>query len=107
MNDFPRWKYALVGIVLLLGVLYALPILFPQQPAVQVSANRGGTVDEALKEKVLGILQSKKIDFQDVELNGDRLLARFPNTEVQLKGSDEIKQQLGDNYVVALNLAST
>jgi len=107
MNDFPRWKYALVGIVLLLGVLYALPILFPQQPAVQVSANRGGTVDEALKEKVLGILQTKKIAFQDVELNGDRLLVRLPDTNIQLTASDEIKQQLGDNYVVALNLAST
>ena len=107
MNDFPRWKYILVAVVLLFGVIYALPILFPQQPAVQVSANRGGNVDEALKEKVLGILQTKKIDFKDVELNGDRLLARFPNTEVQLAASDEIRQQLGDQYVVALNLAST
>jgi preprotein translocase subunit SecD len=107
MNDFPRWKYALVGIVLLLGIVYALPILFPQQPAVQVSANRGGTVDEALKEKVLGILQTNKTEFKDVELNGDRLLARFADTDAQLKASDQIKQQLGDQYTVALNLAST
>ena len=107
MNDFPRWKYALIGLVLLFGVIYALPILFPQQPAVQVSANRGGTVDEALKEKVLGILQTNKTEFKDVELNGDRLLARFADTDAQLKGSDQIKQQLGDKYTVALNLAST
>ena len=107
MNEFSKLKYAMVGLVLLLGVVYALPILFPQQPAVQVSANRGGTVDAALKEKVLGILQTKKIEFKDVELNGDRLLARFPNTEVQLAASDEIRTQLGDQYVVALNLAST
>src|SRR6476646_2239856 len=107
MNEFSRLKYFVVGLVLLLGMVYALPILFPQQPAVQVSANRGATVDAALKEKVLGILQTKKIEFKDVELNGDRLLARFPNTEVQLAASDEIKTQLGDQYVVALNLAST
>jgi len=107
MNEFSKWKYTLVAIVLLLGVVYALPIMFPQQPAVQISANRGATVDAALKEKVLGILQTKKIEFKDVELNGDRLLARFPNTEVQLAASDEIKTQLGDQYVVALNLAST
>ena len=107
MNDFPKWKYALVAAVLLLGFVYALPILFPQQPAVQISANRGATVDAALKEKVLGILQTKKLEFKDVELNGDRLLARFPNTEVQLAASDALKTELGDQYVVALNLAST
>jgi preprotein translocase subunit SecD len=107
MNDFPKWKYILVGVVLLLGLVYALPVVYPQQLAVQVSANRNGTVDDALKEKVLGILQTKKFDFKDVELNDDRLLVRFANSEVQLAASDELKTELGDNYVVALNLAST
>ena len=107
MNDFAKWKYVLVAVVVLFGLLYATPILYPPQLAVQVSANRGATVDEALKEKVLGILQTKKIQFDDVELNGDRLLARFPNTDVQLAASDALKTDLGDQYVVALNLAST
>jgi preprotein translocase subunit SecD len=107
MNDFAKWKYILVIVVVLLGFVYALPILYPQQTAVQISANRGATVDEALKEKVLGVLQTKKITFDGVELNGDRILARFPNTDVQLAGSDAIKTELGDNYTVALNLAST
>ena len=107
MNDFPRWKYILVAVIVLLGIVYALPIIYPQQPAVQISANRGATVDAALKEKVLGILQTGKIAFKDVELNGDRLLARFPNTEVQLAASDALKTALGDQYIVALNLAST
>jgi preprotein translocase subunit SecD len=107
MNEFSKWKYILVGVVLLLGVIYALPIVFPQQPAVQISANRGATIDAVLKEKVLGILQTKKFDFKDVELNGDRMLIRFPNTDVQLAASGELKTQLGDQYVVALNLAST
>ncbi len=107
MNDFAKWKYVLVAVVVLFGLLYATPILYPPQLAVQVSANRGATVDEALKEKVLGILQTKKIQFDNVELNGDRLLARFPNTDVQLAASDALKTDLGDQYVVALNLAST
>jgi len=107
MNEFSKWKYFLVATVILLGMIYALPIVFPQQPAVQISANRGATVDAALKEKVLGVLQTKKIEFKDVELNGDRLLARFPNTEVQLAASDALKSDLGDQYIVALNLAST
>ena len=107
MNDFPKWKYILVATMLLLGIVYALPIAFPQQPAVQVSANRGATVDEALKEKVLGVLQTRKMDFKNVELNGERLLVRFPNTDVQLAASDVLRTELGDKYVVALNLAST
>lgn len=107
MNDFPKWKYALVIAVLLMGVIYALPNLFVSQPAVQISANRGSTVDEALKEKVTGILQTKKIEFKSIELLGDRLLARFGNTEVQLQAADNLRSELGDKYVVALNLAST
>ncbi|HEX6833739.1 MAG TPA: protein translocase subunit SecD [Rudaea sp.] len=107
MNDFPKWKYALIGIVLLLGFLYALPNVFPSVPAVQISANREGKVDEALKEKVLGVLQTKKIDFKDVQLLGDRLLARFANPDLQLQAQDALKSDLGENYIVAPNLAST
>ncbi len=107
MNDFPKWKYALVSLVLVLGVLFALPNLFPQQPAVQISANRGAAVDDALKEKVTGVLQTKTLDFKSVEQNGDRLLVRFSNTEVQLQSADALRSELGDKYVVALNLAST
>ncbi len=107
MNDFSKWKTILVGVVLLLGVIYALPNVFPSVPAVQISANRGATVDEALKEKVLGILQTKKIAFKDVQLQGERLLARFDAPDVQLAAQDALKADLGDGYIVAPNLAST
>ena len=107
MNEFSKWKNILIAVVVLLGIIYALPIVFPQQPAVQISANQGATVDAALKEKVLGILQTKKMEFKDVEIHGDRLLVRFANTEVQLAASDVLRTTLGDKYVVALNLAST
>jgi preprotein translocase subunit SecD len=109
MNDFPRWKYALVVVVLLLGVLYGLPNLFLQQPAVQITANRGATVDQALKEQVQGILEKDKITFQSIELNGDHLLVRLPTgeNELQAKAQELLKTSLGDQYVVALNLAST
>jgi len=107
MSDFPRWKYALVAIVLALGLLYAAPNVFRPQPAVQVSANRGGTVDAALQKKVEDTLDESKIPYQDVAIQGDRLLARFANTDVQLHASDTLRLSLGDNYTVALNLAST
>ncbi|MEO6689278.1 MAG: protein translocase subunit SecD [Dokdonella sp.] len=109
MNDFPRWKYAIVVVVLLLGVLYGLPNLFVQQPAVQITANRGATVDQALKEQVQGSLEKAKIAFQTIELNGDQLLVRLSTgeSELQAKAAEALKATLGDQYIVALNLAST
>jgi preprotein translocase subunit SecD len=109
MNDFPRWKYAIVVVVLLLGVLYGLPNLFVQQPAVQITANRGATVDQALKEQVQGALEKAKLTFQAIELNGDHLLVRLPagESELQAKAAETLKTTLGDQYIVALNLAST
>ncbi|MBN8727458.1 MAG: protein translocase subunit SecD [Xanthomonadales bacterium] len=109
MNEFPRWKYALVVVVLLLGVLYGVPNLFVQQPAVQVSANRGAPVDEALKEKVQGVLEQGKVPFETIDLNASQLLVRLPigASEEQARAQELLKADLGDQYIVALNLAST
>jgi preprotein translocase subunit SecD len=109
MNDFPRWKYAIVVVVLLLGVLYGLPNLFVQQPAVQISANRGATVDAALKERVQGVLEKDKIPFQEIDLDKDHVLVRLPvgESEAQAKAQEALRNELGEQYIVALNLAST
>ena len=108
MNDYPRWKHVLVLVVTLLGLLYALPTLYPKQPAVQVLANKSAVViDEALKEKALQALQTRKIEFESVEIADQRLLALFPNTDTQLAASAALREDLGDGYTVALNLAST
>ena len=107
MTDFPRWKYALVAIVLALGLLYASPNVFRPQPAVQISANRGATVDAALETKVEAALNQAKIPYQSVSIEGDRLLGRFANTDLQLRASDTLRLALGDDYTVALNLATT
>lgn len=107
MNEFPRWKYALVAVALVFGFLYALPNLFPKEPAVQISANRGGVVDAALKEKAQGVLETKKIAFKSVELDGERVLVRLNSTEVQTAAAEVLGEGLGENYTAALNLAST
>ncbi|MEP6512028.1 MAG: protein translocase subunit SecD [Dokdonella sp.] len=109
MNDFPRWKYVIVVVVLLLGVLYGLPNLFVQQPAVQITANRGATVDQALKEQVQGTLEKNKIAFESIDLSPDHLLVRLRagENELQAKAQELLKTSLGDQYTVALNLAST
>lgn len=109
MSDFPRWKYALVVIVLLLGIVYALPNVFPPQAAVQISGNRGATVDAALKTKVEGILATAKTPASviDVDAKTSRLLARFATADAQTKAADALRTTLGDTYTVALNQAST
>jgi preprotein translocase subunit SecD len=107
MIDFPRWKYWLVGIAMVLGLLYAAPNAFRPQPAVQISPNRDAKVDASLQKQVAADLDKAKIPFEGIAIDKDRMLVRFANTEVQLQGSDTLRLALGDNYTVALNLATT
>jgi preprotein translocase subunit SecD len=107
MLEFPRWKNVLVIVMLLFSFLYALPNLFPQDPAVQIIANRGHLVDAALKERVQGVLQKQKLPFKSIEQVRDELLVRLPNPDTQLKAADALHTELGEDYTTALNLAST
>ena len=107
MLEFPRWKNILVVVVLLFSMLYAIPNLFPQDPAVQITANRGHLVDAALKERVQGALQKQKLRFTGIELVRDELLVRLPDPDTQIKAADALSTELGNDYITALNLAST
>ncbi|WP_243049647.1 protein translocase subunit SecD [Dyella sp. RRB7] len=107
MSDFPRWKYALVAIVLVLGIVYALPNVFLPVPAVQITANRNGTVDPALEQKVVDALKQQNIANTGIEIENDHLLASFANADVQKSAADAIKAAVGDDYTVAFNLKST
>ena len=107
MIDFSRWKLGLLGLVLLAGVLYALPNLFPQDLAVQVSANRGAVLDEAVRERVEGALQEAKVASKGISLEQARLLVRLDDSDAQLKAAEVLRGELGDAYTVALHLAST
>ncbi|HET7561990.1 MAG TPA: protein translocase subunit SecD [Rhodanobacteraceae bacterium] len=107
MNDFPRWRYWVVGIAMVLGLLYAAPNVYRPQPAVQISANRDAKVDAALQKQVAADLAKAKIPYQDITFDQDRMLVRFENTQVQLLGSDTLRLALGGDYTVALNLATT
>src|SRR5688572_30904371 len=108
MLEYARSKYVVILLVLLLSALYALPNLYPQDPSVQVTANRGGTVDAALETRVATMLKQAGIAPKDTELTKDgNLLVRLADPNVQLKAADTIREALGGDYVVALNLAST
>ncbi|MGD8559266.1 MAG: protein translocase subunit SecD, partial [Gammaproteobacteria bacterium] len=105
MNQYPLWKYLLVIVVLIVGVLYALPNLYGEDPALQVSAVRGVEVSLATQETVRTVLQNENIDFKSIDLEQNKLLVRFPGTESQLKAKDLVRSQLSNDYIVALNLA--
>ncbi|MBK6436596.1 MAG: protein translocase subunit SecD [Rhodanobacteraceae bacterium] len=105
--EYPLWKKAIIFVVLAFGLLYSLPNIYPQDPAVQISASRNAALDEATKEKVQGDLERAKIAFKSIELSDKRLLVRLVDGETQLRVSEMLRASLGENYSVALNLAST
>ena len=106
LNQYPLWKYLLIAAVMVAGLLYALPNLYGEDPAVQISATaRGVAVDDATLTQVTGILQREGIAFKSVRFEGGLLLVRFADTEVQLRAAERVKAGLGSGYVVALNLA--
>ena len=105
MNQYPAWKYLLIVMVLFLGVLYALPNLFGEDPALQITSARGFAIPLDLDANIEDALVVETIAFKNKERAGNRMLYRFNSTDDQLRASDVIKQALGEQYVVALNLA--
>ncbi|MBB4126085.1 preprotein translocase subunit SecD [Xanthomonas translucens] len=107
MLEFPRWKYFLILIVLAFSALYALPNVYQKDPSVQITASRGGQLDEALRERVVAELKTAGITPKSVAKEGDSLMVRLPSLQAQTRANDILRQQVGENYTVALNLAST
>ncbi|HVS26159.1 MAG TPA: protein translocase subunit SecD [Burkholderiales bacterium] len=108
MNRYPLWKYILIGLTLWLGFFYALPNLFGEVPAVQIlPAKSALKVDTALLARVEEALTKANIPAQGVFLDVNTIKARFADTDTQLKAKDLLQTQLGDDYVVALNLLSS
>ena len=105
MNRFPPWKYALLVIALGIGILYALPNLFGDDPAVQVSSLRGFELERELPGQIETLLSGADIEFNTIEFEPQRLLVRLANPDRQARAADLLRESLGNNYVVALNLA--
>lgn len=106
INRYPLWKNLLILLVVCVGLLLAAPNLFGDDPAVQVSPEDLGQAPVSLVQEVESILLNAGVETQSVRLRDGRVLVRFPDTETQLKAADLLRQSLGGDYVVALNLAS-
>jgi len=104
-NRYPLWKHLLIAAVLAAGVVFALPNVFGEDPAVQISGERGVAIDTGLAARVAGALEAGGVPAHSVALEDGRLLARFGDSETQLKAQDLLRADLGSGYIVALNLA--
>ncbi|AGM40681.1 preprotein translocase subunit SecD [Spiribacter salinus M19-40] len=105
MNRYPLWKYVLLVAVIAAGCLYALPNLFGQDPALQVTTADGSPPDERTQSEILTLLADEGIDLGEAEVLDEQYLLRLPDTDAQVRAADELDVALGRDFTVALNLA--
>src|SRR4029079_13152677 len=112
MNRYPWWKYAILAIALLVGLVYTLPNFFGEAPAVQVSSGKATLkVDASLAPRVDEALKAAGLQPDFVQFDGNSVRARFADTDTQLKAKDAINRALNPDpanpaWIVALNLYS-
>ncbi len=112
MNRYPWWKYAMLVIALLIGLLYTVPNLFGEAPAVQVSSGKATIkVEQAMVERVSQALTKAGVKPDFVQFDGKSVKARFQDTDTQLLAKDALSKALNPDpadpsYIVALNLLS-
>lgn len=105
INQYSSWKYVLLVVVLIVGTLYALPNIYGSDPAIQISSTRNNTVDTQVESKALEVLKKSNINLRSSILDAKGLLLRFDDVGQQLKAADGLRDELGEKYTVALNLA--
>lgn len=104
-NQYPAWKYVMLMLVLVLGLVYAAPNIFGDDPAVQISPAKSVQFDGSTQQRLEDALSKADISAKQVEFANGKFLFRFNNTDEQLRAKSVIKKLLGRQGVVALNLA--
>ncbi|MEJ2045531.1 MAG: protein translocase subunit SecD [Reinekea sp.] len=108
LNKYPLWKYLLISFVLLLGIYYSLPNLYPNDPAIQIRATQAGTIiNQTTLNQATGILDDENISYFGAEVQEQSLLIRVNNTDDQLLAKAKLTDAMGTDFVIALNLAPT
>lgn len=106
LNKYPAWKNLLILLVVLLGFLYSVPNIYPDDEAIQISAD-GVSMNESDMATITTALEAAQIDFFGEEVTDESILVRVSSVEDQLIAKTAIEDALTDNYIVALNLAPT
>lgn len=108
LNKYPLWKYLMILMVMAIGVIYSLPNLYPDDPAVQITGAKTTTsVSQAQVDQAIKALEKAGIAVKHTELGAKNALLRLNDMADQLPAKEAIRRVLGDDYVVALNLAPT
>ena len=105
LNRYPLWKYIVIICVMMVAALYALPNLYGEDPALQISGVRGANVTTEQVGLIRQTLESKGIATKSIELEEGQVLVRFKDTDTQLGARELLVDTLGESYIVALNLA--
>lgn len=104
-NRYPLWKNLLLIITVIIGFIYALPNLYSEDPSIQISSQAAAVNLDQLAQQVGEALDKAKISHHPILTSGDHVEVRFNSTDAQLLAQDTIKNLLGSQYTVALNLA--
>lgn len=106
MNQYPLWRYILIAIIVILGLIYAAPNLYGDDPAIQVTPKNAVGLPATITNQINDGLKKQNITYLSfVPQKNDSILIRFKDTEDQLKAQDVLQAILGSDYSVALNLA--
>jgi preprotein translocase subunit SecD len=104
MNKYPFWKYLLILAIVVVGIVYALPNIYGEYPAVQISPTRTTKVDQGLLALAENQLKQANISYVGAVLDDKGARIRFTDTETQLRARDLVQKAVGEQYIVALNL---
>ena len=96
MNRYPLWKNLLVLVVVVAGVIYALPSLYGEDPALQIATTRGEIPTAAVQQRVIDLLKEQGIPVKAAEELDERFLVRLESADTQLRAADLVKQALGN-----------
>lgn len=107
MNQYPLWRYILIVVIIVLGVIYALPNLYGEDPAIQITTKSATILPIDIDAQIAAALKKQNVSYLSIKKNEklNSVLVRFPDTETQLRAQDVIEATLGREYAVALNLA--
>jgi len=106
LNKYPAWKNLLILLVVFLGFLYSVPNIYPDDEAIQISAD-GVSMNESDMATITTALEAAQVDFFGEEVTDESILVRVNSVEDQLIAKTAIEDALTDDYIVALNLAPT
>ena len=104
LNKTPFWKYLLLVVVIIPGLIYALPNLFGDDPGLQIRATRGYELNASVIDQIQSELSAEQIDYKTVAMTENGIEVRFANTDDQLKSRNVLQKTLGNKYTQALNL---